>query len=356
MMRKTLAILLLALWCSPAALSPCSTFCLKTSAGVVFGRNYDWDVENCLVMVNKRGVQKTAFVAEHPARWTSRYGSITFNQYGREFPIGGMNEAGLVIECMWLSETRYPAADARSALSELQWIQYVLDTCARVEDILASNRTVRINAGNSQPLHFLACDRRGNAAAIEFLQGRLQARAGQNLPLPVLTNSPYDESLPVLALSTLKQEQFLHQPPADSLRRFLLAGRMVRAWNEKKSEPAVAYAEAVLKEVTCERTVISVVYDRPAGRIYFCNRSNRRMRHIDLKKFDFSCRAPVRILDILEPSQEGDVTGRFVDYSTAANLDLLVKAFAGTQIDTMRNINKDWIARRAQYPESLICK
>jgi choloylglycine hydrolase len=26
--------------------------------------------------------------------WTSRYGSITFNQYGREFPSGGINEKG----------------------------------------------------------------------------------------------------------------------------------------------------------------------------------------------------------------------------------------------------------------------
>jgi choloylglycine hydrolase len=28
--------------------------------------------------------------------WISKYGSITFNQYGREFPTGGMNEKGLV--------------------------------------------------------------------------------------------------------------------------------------------------------------------------------------------------------------------------------------------------------------------
>lgn len=29
--------------------------------------------------------------------WTSRYASVTFNQWGREFPMDGMNEAGLVV-------------------------------------------------------------------------------------------------------------------------------------------------------------------------------------------------------------------------------------------------------------------
>ena len=33
-----------------------------------------------------------------PASWVSKYGSVTFNQYGRELPTGGMNEAGLVVE------------------------------------------------------------------------------------------------------------------------------------------------------------------------------------------------------------------------------------------------------------------
>ena len=47
------------------------------------------------------------------ATWTAQYGSITFNQYGRELPTGGINEAGLVVESMALSEARYPEPDHR---------------------------------------------------------------------------------------------------------------------------------------------------------------------------------------------------------------------------------------------------
>ncbi len=43
--------------------------------------------------------------------WTAVYGSISFNQYGKEFPTGGMNEKGLVVELMWLDETKFPAQD-----------------------------------------------------------------------------------------------------------------------------------------------------------------------------------------------------------------------------------------------------
>lgn len=45
-----------------------------------------------------------AFKVVNSVSRTSKYGSITFNQYRKEFPIGGMNEKGLVIEALWLNE------------------------------------------------------------------------------------------------------------------------------------------------------------------------------------------------------------------------------------------------------------
>ena len=74
----------------------CTTFCLKHNGEVLFGRNYDFRIGDALIFVNKRGVAKTATVGDspNPAKWISRYGSVTFNQYGRENPTGGMNEAG----------------------------------------------------------------------------------------------------------------------------------------------------------------------------------------------------------------------------------------------------------------------
>ena len=88
---------------------PCSSFFLKNGEKMIFGKNYDWHLEFGYLMINKRNVTKTAMQAgtttDSPATCTSRYGSVTFNQYGREFPMGGVNEAGLAIEVMMLHET-----------------------------------------------------------------------------------------------------------------------------------------------------------------------------------------------------------------------------------------------------------
>jgi hypothetical protein len=53
-----------------------------------------------MLVVNKRGVSKTALVdpPNRSAKWTSRYGSLTFNQFGREFPSGGTRANRALIE------------------------------------------------------------------------------------------------------------------------------------------------------------------------------------------------------------------------------------------------------------------
>lgn len=86
----------------------CSTFCLKDSSNIIYGRSYDWDIGYGYMMTNLRNVTKTRFLAfdDTPATWTSQYGSVTFNQYGREYPIGGINETGLVVEVMTLRNTQ----------------------------------------------------------------------------------------------------------------------------------------------------------------------------------------------------------------------------------------------------------
>ena len=122
-MKALIATLLVLALAVPG--SACTTFCLRDGGRIVFGKNYDWSVGDGLLVVNKRGVARKADAESdpRPASWTSKYGSVTFNQYGRDFPSGGMNEKGLAIELMWLEGSRYPAADARPGVDNLQWIQ-----------------------------------------------------------------------------------------------------------------------------------------------------------------------------------------------------------------------------------------
>jgi penicillin V acylase-like amidase (Ntn superfamily) len=154
-----------------APIRPCTTFDLVGNGSIVYGRNFDYYAWDGRVMVNRRGLQKNVFGTGSGLQWVSRYGSLTFNQFGHEFPNGGINEAGLVVEHMMLDGSQYPS-DSRPCLQELQWIQYQLDCSASVADVIASDQLVRIQPG-STPLHFLVADRTGHCATIEFLGGQM---------------------------------------------------------------------------------------------------------------------------------------------------------------------------------------
>ena len=119
----------------------CTTFCFERNGSVVFGKNYDFGIGYGMLVVNKRGVAKASRIEppDRPAHWTSRYGSVTFNQFGREFPSGGMNESGLVVELMWLDASQYPPPDSRPAVGVLEWIQYQLDQFATAAEVVAND-------------------------------------------------------------------------------------------------------------------------------------------------------------------------------------------------------------------------
>jgi len=330
----------------------CTTFCFMQDNAWIYGRNYDWNSERCLIMVNKRGVTKTALTKDNPAQWNSKYGSITFNQYGREFPLGGMNEAGLIIEILWLDQTTYPAADQRQAVSGLQWVQYQLDNCATLEEVVASDRKLRIT-NRSAPLHFFVCDRTGSAAAIEFLDGKMVVHTGRDLPQSALTNSTYASSMRVYEdiINDETKESFLR---ADySLKRFFWAARGVDEWGTEGNESPVDYAFEILNKVSVPSTMFRIVYDPGHNRIHYFNHSNRQVRSINCSAFDYSCKTPVKVLDI-NAGQTGDVTAMFTDYTYEMNYNLIDQAYSETEFlkgtpDSVRVI-------LARYPETLSCE
>ncbi len=303
----------------------CTTFCTRG----LFGRNYDWSTGAGMLMVNKRNMAKRAF-GPTPAQWISRFGSVTFNQYGRDNATGGMNERGLVVEVMWLDGTRYPAADARPSLGSLEWVQYQLDTSATVSEVIENAKNVRI-ADDRAPLHYLIADPRGDVATIEFLGGKLVVHRGESLPVPVLANDPYAESL--------------------SSRRNSPSARFTRAANGLSSAATVDGAFRLLDEVALGSTQWSIVYDLKNRAIAYRTATNRERRSVSLAKLDFTCATPLRVLDIDEG--RGDVTSRFRGYTSAANEALVRRSVRATSF--LRNMSEAEIVEAARWPERATC-
>ncbi|PWT89123.1 MAG: hypothetical protein C5B55_11920, partial [Blastocatellia bacterium] len=285
-MKSLLVSALLVLTFSINSSFACTTFCLTTKDRVLFGRNYDWDIGDGLIFVNKHGVAKVSTGGDFPkpARWVSLYGSVTFNQYGRENPTGGMNEAGLVVEELWLDETKYPLDKNLPAIDTQEWIQYELDTSATVEEAIANARKVRIDS--DVKVHFLIGDKFGHAVTIEFLNGELVAHTGEELAIQTLTNDTYAKSIAYLKAATAEKAL-----GSDSLDRFYRAARRTQAFATEKrnDQEAINYAFDILSNVAQgSGTQWSIVYDQLQRKIYFRTQENRQIRTIDTASFDYS--------------------------------------------------------------------
>jgi hypothetical protein len=296
----------------------CSSFALDNGGRTVFGSNYDdsyWD--DGLVFVSKRGVVKTSLFAGTTgahAHWVSSYSSVTFSLLGYGYAWAGMNERGLVISTMSLRVTRSPATDARPPLDSGEWMQYLLDTCATIAEVIATDAVVRILTVD----HYLVADAHGHAAAVEFLSpdGRphrdRDAGAG-------LTSNTYS------SVNRLSYRQ------VGSTNYWGSTGRCIAsAWRRiAPTRSAVRRRLRCLAFETLERVAgrgsgrtsqWSIVFDTANGRVWYRTVRHPEIRFVDLAQFDPWCTAPVRMLDI-HAGPAGDVTTYFSDYSHDTNLD-----------------------------------
>jgi choloylglycine hydrolase len=347
-MRTTITALVLAATALPLQpATACTTFCYEDGHTLVFGKNYDWDVEDGLVMTNRPGVTKTARGGKDAATWTSTHASITFNQYGRELPSGGINDRGLAVELMWLDATVYPVPDSRGALPTLQWIQYQLDTAESVDDVIASDRLVRIAGGGSARIHFLVADATGDVAAIEFLAGQMIVHRGKDLPYPVLTNNTYEESAEYARTAGRR----LGVSTTSSLDRFTRAASHER--RARDAEGAVRNAFALLGEVAQgDYTQWSIVYDLRERRAYFKTRLSPAVRWLDVDDVAADCTAPVMVIDVNAP-HAGNAAPRLSAYSYEKNHRLVQAAFTKTAF--LRDVPPEEREELARYPESTVC-
>ena len=327
---------------------PCTTFCMSAGGRVAFGANYDWDTRVGMIMVNKRSTSRES-LTQRPFRWTSRYASITFNQYGRGFPTGGMNEAGLVVALMDLSDTEYPPVDNRPSAGVLDWIQYQLDLSADIDQAVANASAIRIATG-SRGLHYLIADRPGRAVTIEYLQGALVTHSGATLPVAVLANSRYDQSVTYLSSITGFGGSQPVPGGSGSLQRFARAASMIRA--AAASEDAVQSAFAILASVAQSNTRWSIVYDPAAGTVHYRTDENRALRWVAFSSFEPGCASPVKIVD-MNASHSGDLAPYFTDYTSAANIALIHAAYDTTPF--LQDSSEESRLRRALHPEKEVC-
>lgn len=143
-----------------------------------------------------RGMKRSGEAGPNSLQWTSRYGSVIASGYDIS-TTDGMNEAGLVVNVLWLVELSYPEDDGKKAgLSIAAWAQYVLDNFPTVQeavDTLSTEPFILVTdrvPGEDRlaTLHLSISDATGDSAIVEYIGGRQVIHHSRQYQ--VMTNSP----------------------------------------------------------------------------------------------------------------------------------------------------------------------
>ena len=247
----------------------------------LLAKNHDGPSGHGMLIQNLPGQEKTAygFHTGAKAQWTSIYGSITFNQLGKEFPLGGINEAGLVVEQLFLGTSVFPESDLPS-LTELEWIQYQLDNYGSVDEVLSNLNRLRIRP--LETVHFIIADPCGQSMIIDFSDGKPQVFR-KNGGFQVMSHAPTD-----LAINYHSERQkHAEKLGGNPLDRFsLLSGYL-------ENYPGLGFKEAFdLLDITSNqsgnpKTQWNIIYDLEDRCIYFKTNSFSQVRKVCLSEFVF---------------------------------------------------------------------
>ena len=244
----------------------CTAFCICSDSGNFLAKNLDWPVDAGLILVNRSGVQKSSFpVNGLTVSWTSRYSSLTFNQFGMEFPLGGMNEQGLVVEELNMPSMGGVQGQPSAALNEFQIVQYILDnfsTVGETERGMMHFHMVPLLIS----LHYLVMDKSGGSMVMEFDGIRFQFHHSRDTGIPVLSNNLYRESLRYLGnfRGFGGNLEVVRRPGSNE--RFVTVASMLYT---EPAEAPVTRSIRILKAVSQPDTRWSIVYDATHLIIYF---------------------------------------------------------------------------------------
>jgi choloylglycine hydrolase len=318
----------------------CTGITLRAADGaVVYGRTMEWgsfDLHSRLVVV-PRGYKYTGHTPDGKPgfAWQGKYGVVGLDGVGKDVIVDGMNEKGLSVGLFYhpgyAEYSAYKPTAAAKSISPIDVGQYLLTTCATVNEVKAAIAAVQVvpvvepALGITPPVHFLVTEPSGKAIVIEFTKGELKV---YDAPLGVITNSPnYDwhetnlrnyVNLSPVALPSKAIGELNFAPlgggsgmiglPGDFTppSRFVRAVAFSKTARPTKTGDETIYelfrildnfnvplgaSEGIAEEKTSgmrSSTLWTTGYDTKNLVMYYHTQNNRRVRRVDLRKFDFA--------------------------------------------------------------------
>nr|NQU91568.1 linear amide C-N hydrolase [Bacteroidota bacterium] len=318
----------------------CSTFLLKSDSVLFVGHNLDetpgFHVPG-IICINKRNIcregiswyeliaspeefEKTLLPFEEKPdpkiSWISKYGSVTFNSEGIDFPDGGINEKGLAIFEMSLRNTKPKYDSTHPTLFKPLWIQYQLDNCSTLDEVIRNAHEINLQGWS---WHYFVSDIKGNCAIIEFLKGEPIIHKYEEVPIPVLCNTHYSAELE--RMDDYEGVEGWFRTILRDAPRFVRANDMLNEYDPSIHPSAREYALEILDEIKIDGwNKWGILIDVRNMVVYVQTEVNRKLRNFSLNDFDFADGRLSQMIDI-HSDLSGDISAGFVDYTYQSNLD-----------------------------------
>ncbi len=287
------------------------------------------------IRFSQAGEYKTSQISSDTKRalgWLSKYPSISFNTYfdkpgpekGSSFYVAGVdgiNIEGFKVGTYFLDNSSFPDSPTEKTIDVGSFMQYLLDNFKSVDeairDIENNNyHVISLPTGALEvKLHFFLHDITGKSAIVEFIRGRTNIIYDPEIP--VLTNSPYLESIEHINAYEAAKGKDAVPGGKESLDRFVRAAyywkhlpATVNADEAVKNGFSVMQPPAVSPGFDHGFTQWTIVTDIKSKHVYFRTYNGLSVAFIDLEKVEAASKASSDI-DLLRTDLSGDISGMF---------------------------------------------
>jgi len=280
------------------------------------------------IIVNPRGIERNGETGQNTLKWTSKYGNVVVSEFNSPAVSDGINEHGLAAHLLYLTGSAYEKKKLNlPTLSNIMWAQYLLDNYKTVDEVVRATDNFQLVAtvvhNQKWPLHLSIQDATGDAAVIEFINGKKVIYHGRQYT--TMTNEPAYN----IQLSNLKRYQsFGGKLPlpgdSDPLSRFVRVATYLKTLPSPADQketiagifsvirtamvPFGAVDTSGNKTVDAWATRWASVADLSNKVYYFNSTTTPNIIWLELKKLDFTKGVKTLAIDPNNPDLVGDVT------------------------------------------------
>ena len=337
----------------------CTGITLHTQSNQpITARTIEWAATplNTMLVVMPRGQKQVSFLPDGTNKgkqFVAEYGYVGIAVEDNAFVMEGVNEAGLGAGLFYFPDygeyMPYKEEDKSLTVSDMQFVAWVLSTCATIDEMVALLPTIRVVGTDprASTVHWRVTEPSGRQVVVEIVNQEVKIHEN---PLGVLTNSPSfdwhitnlnnyvnlmagaveEREIGALTLKAFSGGTGLHGMPGDmtSPSRFVRAAifqstaprletaeeTVVQAFhlmNNFDIPVGVQFSDPDLAPDMPSATQVTIVSDLQNQRLYYRTMYNSNIRCVDMKKIDFK-RADFVLLGLdasrEQPMEEVDPT------------------------------------------------